>query len=83
MAANSFDPEAVKPPWIVFPALGAASLPVSQGLEEAWFDQVWRPFWRSLPPEDRVIYFDHWHASDKWRDAIVFFFETIYELDDD
>jgi hypothetical protein len=76
------DPGAVHPPWVVFPGLAPDDLPAKQGVEEAWFDQIWRPFWNALSAAQRVAYFDHWHAAPEWRDAIEFFFTTIPGLDD-
>ncbi len=77
-----FDPAAMQPPWVVFPRLRADDLPATQGVEEAWFDQIWRPFWAGLSEDSRRAYFDHWQADRDWRDAITFFFVTVPGLDD-
>jgi hypothetical protein len=31
-----------------------------QGAQEAWVDQVWRPFWASLGAAERDAYLSHW-----------------------
>lgn len=77
-----FDPTAMPPPWVVFPRLRADDLPATQGAEEAWFDQIWRPFWSGLTDGMRHDYFEHWQATPDWRDAITFFFVTVPGLDD-
>jgi hypothetical protein len=58
------------PPWRVFPAMRPVEVAARQGAEEAWVDEVWRPFWASLDAPQRTAYLDHWQASDAWRDAI-------------
>lgn len=47
--SQSSDFSDVKPPWIAFPDIDANDLVtyLKQGVTEAWFDQVWRPFMAS------------------------------------
>ncbi len=63
------------PPWVVFPRMHPVEVAARQGAEEVWVDTVWRPFWASLDTAQRQAYFDHWRASDEWRDAIRSTFE--------
>lgn len=63
------------PPWKAFPELQPLQVAARQGLQEAWVDQVWRPFWGSLSASQREAYFEHWQASTDWRDAIRATFE--------
>jgi hypothetical protein len=69
------DPLDQAPPWQVFPDLTPADAGARQGAQEAWVDQVWRPFWATLTPAQRQAYLDHWGASDEWRHAIRATFE--------
>jgi hypothetical protein len=69
------------PPWKVFPAFTPSMLPATQGAEESWFDEEWRPFWASLSPLERHAYLDHWDATEEWRDALEFFFSKPPEFD--
>lgn len=39
------------PPWVVFPRMEPLEAAADQGAQEAWVDQVWRPFWASLAPQ--------------------------------
>jgi len=50
--------QAVPPPWIAFP--GAEPWSFKQGVNEAWMNQVFLPFWRGLTPEARCAYLDAW-----------------------
>lgn len=64
-----FDPSSMLPPWRVFPGLHAEEFgrTVTQGSAEAWFTQVWQPFWNSLDRTQRAAYLAHWQASDPWQ----------------
>lgn len=64
------------PPWVVFPGMAPLEAAADQGAQEAWVDQVWRPFWASLGAAERDAYLSHWGASEAWRGAIHFLFET-------
>ena len=55
------------PPWVVFPGMRPLEAAADQGLQEAWVDQVWRPFWASLGAAERDAYLTHWGASEAWR----------------
>lgn len=70
---------ACPPPWQVFPKLPPEDLEayLKQGHTEAWFDQVWKPFWTSLSEEQREQYLGHWSATPEWRDAMYIF--TLHE----
>lgn len=69
------------PPWIVFPRMRPLEAAADQGVQEAWVDQVWRPFWASLGATERDEYLAHWGASEAWRGAIHFLFETPDDFD--
>ena len=71
----------VKPPWIVFPDILANDLAayLKQGVTEAWFDQVWRPFWTALDTTQKVMYLRHWSAPQEWIEAI----NNAFDLPDD
>jgi hypothetical protein len=69
------------PPWRVFPDMQPLQVAARQGAQEAWADHVWRPFWAALSPVQRQTYFDHWGASDEWRDAIRMAFEVPADFD--
>ena len=71
----------VVPPWKVLPDFSPSSLPATQGLEEAYFDQEWRPFWSNLTEAQRAAWLDHWQADEDWRRAITFYFEPASEFD--
>ncbi|CAD5372741.1 conserved hypothetical protein [Rubrivivax sp. A210] len=60
------------PPWVAFPDMQAGALAqyTKQGATEAWFDQVWRPFWASLSAEQRQRYLELHRASPEWIAAI-------------
>jgi hypothetical protein len=72
-----------KPPWIAFPEITAEALVpyLKQGVTQAWFDQVWRPFWSLLSASEKAAYLKHWHASPEWIDAIEFTFEPPENFD--
>ena len=55
------------PPWVVFPGMAPLEAAADQGAQEAWVDQVWRPFWASLGAAERDAYLSHWGASEAWR----------------
>lgn len=67
-----------KPPWIAFPQIAPTELVayLKQGDTEAWFDQVWRPFWDALDATQRVAYLNEWKATPEWIDAI----NCVYDL---
>lgn len=62
------------PPWVAFPEMQphAFSQYLKQGATEAWFDQVWRPFWSSLSAEEKQRYLERHQASPQWAAAIKF-----------
>jgi hypothetical protein len=64
-----------KPPWLAFPEILANELVayLTQGLTEAYFDQIWRPFWARLTAEQRERYLQHWNAGAEWREAMTLF----------
>lgn len=70
-----------RPPWLVFPRMKPMEVAATQGLEEAWVDQVWRPFWAGLSTGQRAIYLDHWQATRDWRDALRLVFEVPADFD--
>lgn len=43
---------------------------------EAWFHQVWRPFWAALDITEKFSYLQHWKASPKWIHAIGIAFDA-------
>ena len=57
------------PPWKVFPEIAAEDFGhyLTQGATEAYFDQVFRPFWSALSPSQRQRYLDRWCATAAWR----------------
>lgn len=69
------DPLLQPPPWQVFPGMQPADAGARQGAQEAWVDQVWRPFWSALTPSQRQAYLAHWGASEEWQQAIRATFE--------
>jgi hypothetical protein len=69
------------PPWKIFPTMQPLEVAARQGLQEAWVDQVWRPFWATLTPLQRERYFAHWQASAAWKDAIRGTFEIPADFD--
>lgn len=52
-----------------------------QGLEEVWVDQVWRPHWSTLTPQQRDAYLAHWQANPEWQYAIHATFDPDPEFD--
>ncbi len=75
----------VKPPWLAFPEIVAGELAayLKQGATEAWFDQVWRPFWGALDRREKSAYLEQWRASPEWIDAIKNAFDTPDDFDVD
>lgn len=75
--------EQCRPPWIAFPELNPNELAgfLRQGATEAYFYDLWRPFWESLDAGQRAHYLDHWNASPEWREAIHFHFEEDPDFD--
>ena len=73
------------PPWRIFPDIEPEDLSVylKQGASEISFDEVWRPFWRSLSADQRDDYLSRWQASESWCGAILFFFDQEWERDID
>jgi hypothetical protein len=73
------------PPWIAFPQIVAHELVayLKQGAPEVWFDQVWRPYWRSLDIAEKSAYLRHWNASPDWVDAINSAFDSPGDFDVD
>lgn len=67
------------PPWVAFPAFPPSAMPATQGAEEQWFDEQWRPFWLALNAQEQRNYLDYWQANSEWREALNLFF---YRLDD-
>ncbi len=61
-----------KPPWVVFGYMRADDLTayLNQGETQAWFDQLWRPFWADLSVAQKTAYLEHWEASPAWVEAI-------------
>jgi hypothetical protein len=72
-----------EPPWEVFRQIEPDELSqyLKQGVTEAWFDGLWRPFWSSLSEDERRLYLDFWRASPAWRDAVAFHFQNEDEID--
>lgn len=64
------------PPWQLFPDMQPWQVAARQGVQEAWVDQVWRPFWAGLSPTQRDAYLAHWQASEPWQQAIRSTFEA-------
>ncbi len=77
--------ERVSAPWVAFPEINPTELSayLKQGTSEAWFDQVWRPFWNSLNQKERLAYLQHWDASPEWTDAINGVFAELKAFDID
>ena len=73
MSAEASRWQAQVPPWVAFPDFPASGLPPTQGAEEQWFDQEWRPFWTALGREEQQDYLDHWKADAEWREALTVF----------
>ena len=73
----------VQPPWIAFPEIAANELVayLKQGATEAWFDQVWRPFWVALETSQKSAYLQHWNASPEWAQAIIDAFDAPDDFD--
>ena len=74
---------ACPPPWKVFPEIAAEEFGhyLTQGVTEAWFEQVFRPFWSELVPSQRQRYLDRWCATAAWRDTLDYLFTPDPELD--
>ncbi len=71
------------PPWIVFPDLHPND-PATQGVEEAYIDLEWLPFWRSLGDQQREDYLRRWTATVEWREVIAERFEPeSFDVEDD
>jgi hypothetical protein len=49
---------------------------IKQGTTEAWFDQIWAPYWTTLNGVERNGYYDFWQASKQWREANDFIFDS-------
>lgn len=81
------DPSAsanVLPPWRAFPDVPPIEvLTATQGVQELWLDQVWRPFWTSMTPEQRNDYLDRWNATREWRDTLEHFPARDFDPDQD
>ena len=56
---------------------------LKQGVTEAWFDQVWRPFWDALDAAQKVAYLSQWKATPEWIDAISSAFDVPEAFDVD
>ncbi len=70
-----------RPPWGVFPGMGPLEAGADQGVQEAWGGQGWRALWGCLGATERDEYLTHWGASEAWRGAIHFLFETFDDFD--
>lgn len=69
------------PPWVQFPDMEPADLRATQGLEEAWLDHEWWPYWMSLSESDRLSYLQNWQPSDAWQSELDFLTRTREEFD--
>jgi hypothetical protein len=71
------------PPWKVFPDIPAEEFAhhTKQGAGEAYFDQIFRPFWSELSPAQRQRYLDRWCATAAWRDTLAFLLTPDPDID--
>ncbi len=79
------EPSQMQPPWLVFPEMKANDYLqwIKQGASEAWFDQIWKPYWTSLSPLEKNDYYDFWQATTEWREANDFLFESANQIEMD
>lgn len=75
------DPLDQPPPWQVFPDMTPWQVAARQGVQEAWVDGVWRPYWTGLTPAQREAYFVRWQAGQEWQRAIRAIFEAEPDFD--
>lgn len=79
------NPGQMQPPWVAFPEMDSNNYLqwIKQGATEAWFDQIWKPYWITLSPLERNDYYDFWRAPNEWREANDFLFENANQIDMD
>lgn len=60
-------PDEIVPPWIKYPGMEPWWGSWRQGVTEAWFAELWFPFWKGLSREKREEYLRNWPPpSDEW-----------------
>jgi hypothetical protein len=59
------DPE-IPPPWIQYPGYPPGDTFWRQ-TGEAWFTEVWRPYWERLRPDEQAAYLERWNVPEAWR----------------
>lgn len=60
----------IYPPWIAFPYAYPA-IGFTQGENQAWMRNAWRPFWLALPEDERRSYLKRWRAGRLWSEFLL------------
>jgi hypothetical protein len=61
----------IQPPWVQFPDTEPWWGGWRQGNSEAWFHEIWSPFWHRLSAEERLAYVDKWQPPEDWREYLL------------
>jgi|HubBroStandDraft_4_1064222.scaffolds.fasta_scaffold789625_1 hypothetical protein len=83
MTSNS-QPFEIPPPWDKYPGFAPAD-PFWRQSGEAWFKDVWEPFYNCLSEVDQREYLERWKVPELWR---MFYFDKAFQqwldtVDDD
>ena len=57
-------------PWVAFPNT-CGGIGWTQGENEAWMRDAWRPFWLGLSEDDRKSYLKRWKANSMWGEYLL------------
>ncbi len=61
----------IKPPWITYVGQEPYWGGWRQGFSEAWYIQVWLPFWKALSEDEQLTYVIKWYAPSEWLEFLL------------
>ncbi|MEM0655749.1 hypothetical protein AAFL31_28655 [Klebsiella huaxiensis] len=57
-------------PWDAFPSLRPQGYGSLQGRLAFWWENIWRPFWHNLAPDEKDAFLMQYDVSEEWREFI-------------